>query len=48
MYVVFITLVLPILIIFSSGGKGGATTIDNNHQFSVAVTVMLKKNKKTC
>jgi hypothetical protein len=31
-----------------SGGKAGATTIDNDHQFNVAMAALLKKNKATC
>jgi hypothetical protein len=42
--------VLPVVFIACthSGGKGGATTIDNDHQFAVAMTALLKKNKDTC
>jgi hypothetical protein len=32
----------------ASGGKAGATTIDNDHQFSVAMGALMKKNKTTC
>lgn len=32
----------------ASGGKGGATTIDNDHQFSVAMGALMKKNRTTC
>ncbi|KAG1747748.1 uncharacterized protein EDB91DRAFT_1235773 [Suillus paluster] len=32
----------------ASGGKGGVTTIDNNHQFSVAMGTLMKKNKTIC
>jgi hypothetical protein len=31
-----------------SGGKAGATTIDNDHQFAVALAAILKKNPKMC
>lgn len=34
--------------IAGSGGKGGATTIDTDHQFSVAMGALMKKNKTTC
>src|SRR5882762_5786751 len=33
---------------YYSGGKAGATTIDNDHQFSVALAALLKKNTTTC
>ncbi|KAH7903888.1 hypothetical protein BJ138DRAFT_965420, partial [Hygrophoropsis aurantiaca] len=32
----------------SSGGKTGATMIDNDHDFEVAVSAILKKKKDTC
>ncbi|KAG1852273.1 hypothetical protein DFJ58DRAFT_661317 [Suillus subalutaceus] len=32
----------------SVGGKAGATTINNIHQFSVALAALLKKNKTVC
>ncbi|KIK42782.1 hypothetical protein CY34DRAFT_68804, partial [Suillus luteus UH-Slu-Lm8-n1] len=32
----------------SVGGKGGATTIDNDHQFSVAMGALMKKNRTRC
>jgi hypothetical protein len=31
-----------------SSGKGGATTIDNDHQFSMAMGALMKKNRTTC
>lgn len=31
-----------------SGGKGGATTIDNDHQFSVAIKALLVKDQTKC
>jgi hypothetical protein len=31
-----------------SGGKSGAATIDNDHDFSVALSALLKKKKDTC
>lgn len=34
--------------LLSSGGKGGAITIDNDHQFAIALAGIMKKNKKTC
>ncbi|KIM71689.1 hypothetical protein PILCRDRAFT_16824 [Piloderma croceum F 1598] len=30
------------------GGKTGATTIENDHEFSVALGALLKKNWETC
>ncbi|KAG2353039.1 hypothetical protein BDR07DRAFT_1497139 [Suillus spraguei] len=33
---------------FKIGGKAGATTINNDHQFSVALAALLKKNKTVC
>ncbi|KII87546.1 hypothetical protein PLICRDRAFT_163749 [Plicaturopsis crispa FD-325 SS-3] len=32
----------------SSGGKAGASTIDNDHDFAVALAAISKKNKQTC
>lgn len=32
----------------ASDSKGGTTTIDNDHQFSVAMGVSMKKNRTTC
>ncbi|KAG1732927.1 uncharacterized protein EDB91DRAFT_1057805 [Suillus paluster] len=32
----------------SSGGKTGASTVDNNHDFTVAHDTLLKKRKATC
>ena len=37
-----------ILTLDLSGGKAGATTIDTDHQFNVAMVELLKKNKATC
>jgi hypothetical protein len=34
--------------LFYSGGKAGATTINNDRQFSVALAALLKKNKGIC
>jgi hypothetical protein len=31
-----------------SGGKAGATTINNDRQFSVALAALLKRNKAVC
>jgi hypothetical protein len=31
-----------------SGGKSGAATIDNDHDFSVALSALLKKKKDSC
>jgi hypothetical protein len=31
-----------------SGSKASATTINNDHQFSVALAALLKKNKTIC
>jgi hypothetical protein len=33
---------------YNSGGKAGATTIDNDQEFAVALAALLKKNPKTC
>jgi hypothetical protein len=31
-----------------SGGKTGASTIENDHDFSVALAALMKKKKDTC
>lgn len=37
-----------LIFLLSSGGKGGAATIENDHDFSVALSALLKKKKDSC
>ena len=48
MLLTLINLFVKILTYNLSGGKTGAMTIDNDHQFTIAMTALLKKNKLTC
>ena len=43
-----IPLIIRPNLVLNSGGKSGALTIKNDHDFSVALVSLLKKKKDTC